>query len=271
MQYRSVGNGLLGLGAVLFAILPAHADVAAGMRAFQEKDYTTAFNEWKAAAEAGQAEAQFDLGVLYAQGRGVKRDLTQAEQWYRKAATQGNAEAQFALGQMYARGWGVPRDEADAMRWFQMANAPDTGGPATAWATIEGYGVEKDEKQAAYWYEQAAQKGHPEAQFQLAHLYSSGKGVLRDDEQAVRWTRAAAGRGYAPAQAALGTRYAHGQGMDRDDKRAYFWLTVAWLHGEKSVEKLRTEESGKLAPADVSAADKSAQNWKPRIYAAQKK
>jgi len=259
------------MAAALMSILPVKADVTAGMRAFQNKDYATAFAEWKAAAEGGFAEAQFDLGVLYAQGRGVKRDLTIAEQWYRKAAAQGNAEAEFALGQMYSRGWGVPRDEADAIRWFQMASAPETDGPATDWAIIEGYGVERDDRQAAYWYELAAQKGHPEAQFALAHLYASGKGVAHDDEQAVRWTRAAAGRGYAPAQAALGTRYARGQGMDRDDKHAYFWLTVAWLHGEKSVDKLRAEEAAKLSPADVSTTEKSAQNWKPRTYAAQKK
>jgi TPR repeat protein len=270
MQYRSIRNGVLGLASI-FCILPLRADVAAGMRAFRNKDYTTAFNEWKAAAEEGQPEAEFDLGVLYAQGRGVKRDLTLAEQWYRKAAEQGNAEAEFALGQMYARGWGVPRDEADAIRWFQMANAPETDGPATDWAVIEGYGVQKDEKQAAYWYEQAAQKGHPEAQFQLAHLYATGKGVPHDEDQAVRWTRASAGRGYAPAQAALGMLYAKGMGMDRDDKRAYFWLTLAYLHGEKSVEKLRTEEATKLSSDDAAAGDKAAQNWKPRNYAAAQK
>jgi uncharacterized protein len=271
MQLRFTGNGVWGLGAIFLFILPVHADVAAGMRAFRNKDYTTAYSEWKAAADQGVAEAQFDLGVLYAQGRGVRRDLTQAEQWYRKAAEQGNSEAEFALGQMYARGWGVPRDEADAMRWFQMANSPETDGPATDWAVIEGYGVQKDDTQAAYWYEQAAQKGHPEAQFSLARLYSSGKGVPHDEDQAVRWTRASAGRGYSPAQAALGTRYARGQGMDRDDKRAYFWLTVAYLHGEKSVEKVRAEEAAKLSPDDVAANDKNAQNWKPRNYAAIKK
>lgn len=271
MQSRWVRDGFSGLGVILLSVLPLRADVAAGMRAFQDKDYSTAFNEWKAAAEGGQAEAQFDLGVLYAQGLGVRRDLTQAEQWYRKAAEQGNAEAQFALGQMYARGWGVPRDTADAMRWFQMANTPESEGPSTDWTVLDGYGVQQNYQQAAYWYEQAAQKGHPEAQYNLALLYAAGKGVQRDDDQAVRWTRAAAGRGYAPAQAALGTRYAHGHGMDRDDRRAYFWLTVAWLHGEKNVEKLRTEEAAKLPATEAAATDKSAQNWKPRNYAALKK
>jgi len=272
MQYRSTRNVLFGSWLMLLCALPAWADTAAGMQAFKNKDYSKAFQEWKAAADAGQAEAQFDLGVLYAQGRGVQRDLTVAERWYRKAAEQGNAEAEFALGQMYSRGWGVPRDEADALRWFQMANSPDTDGPSTEWSVIEGYGVQQDQKQAAYWYELAAQKGHAEAQYNLGRLYAEGKGgIPHDDEQAVRWVRAAASQGYPPAQARLGTRYASGLGIAQDTKRAYFWLTLAYLHGEKGVEKLRTAQAAKLSPADVSATDQAAQNWKPRVAAAAKK
>jgi len=270
MQYRSKRNVIWCFGAILCA-LPLRADVAAGMRAFQNRDYGTAFKEWKAAAEAGQPEAEFDLGVLYAQGLGVARDLNQAEQWYRKAAEQGNAEAEFALGQMYSRGWGVPRDEADAMRWFQMANGPDTDGPPTEWSLIQGYGVPQDQKQAAYWYEMAAQKGHAEAQYNLALMYLAGKGVAHDDETAARWMRASASQGYAPADARLGLRYAEGRGMDRDDRRAYFWLTVALLHGEKSIEKQRSEVGAKLAPDVAAATEKAAQNWKPRVVNAQKK
>jgi len=272
MPYRAQRRVLLDCGLVLLCALPAAADVAGGMRAFKNKDYATAFREWKAAAEAGQAEAQFDLGVLYAQGKGVPRDLTVAEQWYRKAAEQGNAEAEFALGQMYSLGWGVPRDEADAMRWFDLANSPDSDGPTTDWALVEGYGVQQDQKQAAYWYERAAQKGHAEAQFNLGRLYAAGKGgIPHDEEQALRWVRAAASQGYPPAQARLGVRYAEGLGIAPDNRRAYFWLTLAYLHGDKSVEKLRTSLAAKLSPADVSATEQAAQNWKPRVPSAAKK
>ena len=159
MQYRSTRNVLFGTGLMLLCAWSAWADTAAGMQAFKNKEYGKAFQEWKAGADAGQAEAQFDLGVLYAQGLGVQRDMTTAERWYRKAAEQGNAEAEFALGQMYSRGWGVPRDEADALRWFQMANSPESDGPSTEWSLIEGYGVQQDQKQAAYWYDLAAQIG----------------------------------------------------------------------------------------------------------------
>ena len=64
----------------------------------------------KAKAEGGDAQAQADLGVMYANGRGVPKDYTEARKWYRKAADQGHAEAQYKLGLMYAAaGQGVPK------------------------------------------------------------------------------------------------------------------------------------------------------------------
>jgi len=271
MRSLAMRSGLLGLGVLWLAVVPAFADTAAGLAAFKNKDFQLAYREWKESAEAGKAEAQFDLGVLYAQGLGVRRDLTQAAAWYRKSAEQGNAAAQFALGQLYSRGWGVPRDEADAIRWFQMANSVDSDGPPTDWAPVEGYGMQRDPRQAAYWYRQAADKGHAEAQFNLGRLYSSGAGVKRDEEQAARWISASATQGYAPALADLGGRCASGNGVAKDDKRAYFWLTLAFLHGDKSVEKLRGAEAAKLSPAEVAEQDRAAQNWKPRLPAAKPK
>jgi TPR repeat protein len=271
MQYRWRRSFLLISGVILGCALPALADLGAGMQAFRNKDYARAFKEWKAAADAGQAEAQFDLGVLYAQGLGVQRDLTVAESWYRKAAEQGNAEAEFALGQMYSRGWGVPRDEADALRWFQMANSPESDGPSTDWSLIEGYGVPQDQKIAAYWYELAAQRGHAEAQFNLGRLYAAGKGgIPHDEEQALRWVRASASQGYPPAQARLGYRYAEGLGIGQDNKRAYFWLTLAYLHGDKTMEKMRTSIAARLSKEDVSSTEQAAQNWKPRVASVKK-
>ena len=172
---------------------------------------------------------------------------------------------------MYAHGWGVPRDTADAIRWFEMANSVDSDGPPTDWLSVEGYGMPKDPAQAAYWYQQAANSGHPEAQYFLALLYASGKGVKRDAEQAERWISSSATQGYAPAMAELGKRFATGNGVAQNYKLAYFWLTLAFLHSDKSEEKLRTAEAAKLTPADVAAQEHAAQNWKPRMASAKPK
>ena len=67
------------------------------------------------AAEQGHADAQSNLGLMYAMGWGVPKDDVQAVAWYRKAAEQGNADAQSNLGRMYAKGEGVPQDYAQAV------------------------------------------------------------------------------------------------------------------------------------------------------------
>jgi len=79
--------------------------------------------ELRARAEAGVPGAQFNLGAMYAEGRGVPQDEAAAVYWYRLAADQGLAQAQFNLGVMYAEGRGVSQDAAEAARWYRLAAA----------------------------------------------------------------------------------------------------------------------------------------------------
>ena len=74
------------------------------------RDDAEAVAWYRKAAEQGNADAQNNLGVMYAAGRGVARDDTEAVDWYRKSAEQGNVLAQQNLERMYADGRGVPRD-----------------------------------------------------------------------------------------------------------------------------------------------------------------
>ncbi|KAF9403565.1 hypothetical protein BGZ76_007224, partial [Entomortierella beljakovae] len=65
-------------------------------------------------ANQGQANAQFNVGLMYDNGKGVKRDNLEAMEWYLKAAEQGHANAQFNVGKMYRNGDGVPQDYSKA-------------------------------------------------------------------------------------------------------------------------------------------------------------
>ena len=89
--------------------------------AYARGDYPTAFRLLKPMAEQGHAEAQYNLGSMYAEGRGVPQDYGEATKWFRKAAEQGNAMAQYNLGGMYFRGQGVPRDFVLAHMWFNLS------------------------------------------------------------------------------------------------------------------------------------------------------
>ena len=70
-------------------------------------------------AEQGDAGAQFNLGIIYDNGKGVKQDFGEAVAWYRKAAEQGHAGAQFNLGFMYDNGRGVEENHSEAVAWYR--------------------------------------------------------------------------------------------------------------------------------------------------------
>jgi hypothetical protein len=114
-------NESAGIDKLLMAGMPTWTILGGGYQSYLKGDYTAAYDEWLPLAELGDAEAQFNLGVLYDEGAGVERDLATAADWYRKAATQGFIDAQTNLGIMYYHGLGVDRDHELAAHWFRLA------------------------------------------------------------------------------------------------------------------------------------------------------
>ena len=92
-----------------------------GLEATKRSDYQTAFKLWLPLAEQGDASAQFNLGMMYDNGQGVKQDDVEAVKWYRQAAEQGYAKAQYNLGVKYYQGEGVRQDKGQAKEWFGKA------------------------------------------------------------------------------------------------------------------------------------------------------
>lgn len=72
--------------ALLLSAPAARADFAAGWAAYQAGDFGPALAQWRALAEQGDPRSQFNLGVMYDEGKGVDRDLAMARGWWRKAA-----------------------------------------------------------------------------------------------------------------------------------------------------------------------------------------
>ena len=79
----------------------------------------------KRLANDGDSTSQFNLGVIYANGKGVPQDYKEAVRWYRMSADQGNALAQSNLGNRYYNGEGVPQDYKEAYAWWSVAKAND--------------------------------------------------------------------------------------------------------------------------------------------------
>jgi len=115
--------------------------------------WAQALNETKARAEQGHADAQYDLGEMYASGREVPQDFTEAAKWFLRAGEQGNANAQYSLGLIYGNGFGVSANDLEAYVWFSLAaeqgHAQSQSFQAVAGEGLNPEALEEAQKQIA--------------------------------------------------------------------------------------------------------------------------
>ena len=182
-------------------------------------------------ANAGDTDAQYNLGFMYANGEGVPQDDAEARVWYRRAGKQGHAEAQRNLGEMWANGRGVPEDFGEA----------------------------------AAWYRRAAEQGDADSQFNLGVMYDTGEGVPHDFGEAAKWYRKAAEQGHAVAQYNLAFAYAYGGGVPQDAVEAYKWLNLAttYVDAEQREEFAEARDSAAepLTPEQLAEGQNLSREW----------
>ncbi len=137
----------------------------AGLVAARAGDWQAAWDIWKPLADAGDARAQSNIGVMYDNGNVVAEDKAEALRWFALSAEGGFPQGQFNLAQKYAGGEGVEQ----------------------SWTT------------ASRWYQAAARQGHPESQMALMQIYFYGNGVTQDSAFAYMWMVIAAEAGFENA------------------------------------------------------------------------
>jgi uncharacterized protein len=97
---------------------PASAQsVKAGIDAWQRGDYVNAVAIWRPLADAGDADASFNLGQAYRLGRGVLVDLATAQVWLERAAQQDHPDAQTTLGLLLFQNGNQP----EGLRWLKIS------------------------------------------------------------------------------------------------------------------------------------------------------
>lgn len=116
-------------------------------------------------------------------------------------AEKGDAEAQLQLGMRYAEGDGVIQNDKEAARWFALA--AQQGLPEAQYryglALLKGRGVVQDYRAAFIWIEKPAKRGYAKAQYSLGELYRYGTGTAIDKARAYLWFNLAAAQGIEAA------------------------------------------------------------------------
>jgi localization factor PodJL len=181
----------------------------------------------RTAGAAGNPAAEYEIGVRFAEGRGVPANMELAVQWLERAANQGLAPAQYRLGSLYEK----------------------------------GQGVKKDLEKARTLYLAAADKGNAKAVHNLAVLYAEGIDGKPDYRTAAQWFRKAAERGVADSQYNLGILYARGIGVDQNLAESYKWFSLAAAQGDQDSAKKRDDVAGRLDQQSLVAARLAVQTW----------
>jgi localization factor PodJL len=183
----------------------------------------------RAAALKGDPSAAYEIGVRYAEGKGVPASYDDAAKWYDRAAQAGLVPAIFRLGTLYEKGLSVKKDIDIARRY----------------------------------YLQAAERGNAKAMHNLAVLDADGGGKGANYKSASQWFRKAADRGVADSQFNLGILYARGIGVEQNLAESFKWFSLAAAQGDADSVRKRDDVAKRLDAQSLAAAKLAIQTFTP--------
>lgn len=157
----------------------------------------------------------------------------------RRSAEAGNSEAQHQLGMVYANANGVELNYSEAFKWIEKAanNKHAQSLRTLAWLYANGFGTEQNDQQAQACTIKLAELGEAKDQYFLASLYQSGVyGMKPDSEKMIYWYYQSAQQHYARAQYALAKIILKGVDIEPNDEMAFQWLSLANINGHKKAD-----------------------------------
>jgi len=227
-----------------------------GLPCFVIADHDLTDNAFEEAKYEESPRAQYTLGLMYLQGRGVTQNKKLALFWLKKSVDQGYYLALHRLGKIYLDDEVTKADPKTAVKYITIAAqkgyTPSQYLLGTLYQTGK-LGVTKNQKTALMWFNLAASQGHKMAKQVLSRLSSGHKtpppsdaqiafdtgfnflkgrgGIDRDYKQAAEWFSKAAEQGHADAQYNLGELYNRGRGVKKNKNIALKWYKAAAEQG----------------------------------------
>ena len=213
------------LGFAVFLPVIGTADIRedklrAGLAAMERQHYATAMRAWSDLAQAGDPEAQHNIGYMYEEGLGVTQQFNVAMDWYRRAARGGLSEADHNLGMMYVDGRGVAKSWAQGLTHFRKA----------------------------------AERGLTESRYMIALSYFQGEGQIQNRQLAYEGFRETAIEGYADSQYMLSFMLLDGTDVKRRSAQAFVWASLAMSQGQQQAGEIRDAAAMRADQGEIDRA-----------------
>jgi len=170
----------------LFMLSAEANEFAEAVTFYNKGNYVQALNSFYVLAKKGDVDAQYNVALIYAQGKGVKSDISQAIEWYESAAKLGNGAAAYNLAQLYYdREEENPRGYGNIIKWYEVAakNGIAQANNNLGAMYLHGIGVKQNKKKAFILFKKAAQEGSPSGQLNLGLIYGWGPNIIRDEKK----------------------------------------------------------------------------------------
>lgn len=181
----------------------------------KDKDYAKALSWSQRAHELGEKYALVEIGKMYQEGMGVRRDIPRAIEYYRKAIESGLSEY-WRIADAYEDM--SPRDDRSAYEWHKKG--AEAGESISMYFLAiqyrDGTGVKQNYKEALGWFKKAAEAGDSDAMNQVGRFYDFGWGVRQSFVEAGRWYEKAAAAGQAWGNSNLAIMFSRGNGVKKD-------------------------------------------------------
>jgi|Transcript_13376 TPR repeat protein len=202
-------------------------------------------------ANAGSAEASYEVADRYSKGSGFADNEEKAFEYYKKAADQGLAKAQLAVGYSYDFGKGVEVNHEEAVKWYSLAARPASSNAQYRLGVMyqTGVGVEKDMNEAIRWLSLAADSKFPYAYPRLGDIYRDSEGAFSAPSKAQEMYLRGAVGGEQYSQVKLGLLYEEGIGVQQSNDNAFIWYKVAELLGSPS-----GKQNAEIISADMDSS-----------------
>jgi len=226
--------------------------------------FATDLSEILKNAEAGDANAQYEMYRIYFTGDGVNKNIPESINWLQKAAKQGLSKAELSLARRYINGDGLQKDNAKVVKWLTKAAEHDNAEALFGLALDYGMGLQglQTDLQKSYQYMlKSASLGCSNAELYLGNMYMSGSyffnnNIVHDAKEATKWYIKAAEHGNDEAELLLAYCYSSGSGVLKNEYEAVKLYQKLVKKNNPSAENFLAAyyETGNTLPKNISLA-----------------